>query len=144
MRPTDLVARLGGDEFAIVQADAPQPGATQSLAARSVQAMALAVEIGANQMRVDANVGVALSPEHGVATDDLQKQSDLARYQAKANGHGNCVLFMPERERQSQRHHALEVDLRGVAGRADVDSHGWRASRLSGFRRGVGERGHGP
>ena len=45
VRPTDLVARLGGDEFAIVQADAPQPGATPSLAARSVQAMALAVEI---------------------------------------------------------------------------------------------------
>ena len=129
VRPTDLVARLGGDEFAIVQADAPQPGATQWLAARSVQAMALAVEIGANQMRVDASVGVALSPEHGVATDNLQKQSDLELYSAKANGHGNCVLFMPERKRQSQRHLALEVDLRGATGRADVDLRGWRASR---------------
>ena len=109
MRPTDLVARLGGDEFAIVQADAPQPGA--------------------NQVRVNANVGVALSPENGVATNDLLKKLDLVPYQPKANGHGNCVLFMPERERPSQRHRALEVDLRGVAGRADVDSHGWRASR---------------
>ena len=109
MRPTDLVARLGGDEFAIVQADAPQPGA--------------------NQVRVNANVGVALSPEHGVATNDRLKESDLVPHLAKANGHGNCVLSMPERERQSQQHHALEVDLCGAAGRADVDSHGWRASR---------------
>ena len=129
VRPTDLVARLGGDEFAIVQADAPQPGAAQSLAARLVQAMALPFEIGANRVRVGASVGVALSPEHGVATDDLLKKSDLALYQAKANGRGNCVLFSPERERQSQRHHALEVDLRGVAGHTDVDSHRWRVSR---------------
>ncbi len=130
VRPSDLVARLGGDEFAIVQADAPQPDAAESLAARLVQAMALPFEIGANQVCVGASVGVALSPEHGVATDDLLKKSDLALYQAKANGRGNCVLFMPERERQSQQlQHALEIDLRGVAGRAGGGSHRWRASR---------------
>ena len=76
-----------------------------------------------------ASVGVALSPEHGVATNDLLKKSDLALYQAKANGRGNCVLFMPEREQQSQQPHALEIDLRSVTRRADVGSHRWRASR---------------
>ena len=123
------MGRLGGDDFAIVQADAPQPGAAKSLAARRVRAMALPFEIGANQVCVGASVGVALSPEHGVTTDDLLKKSDLALYQAKANGRGNCVLFMPEREQQSQQHHALEIDLRSVTRRADVGSHRWRASR---------------
>ena len=129
VRPSDLVTRLGGDEFAIVQADAPQPDAAESLAARLVQAMALPFEIGANQVCVGASVGVALSPEHGVATDDLLKKSDLAPYQAKANGRGNCVLFMPEREQRSRQQQAPGIDLHGVAGRADADSHRWHASR---------------
>ena len=112
LRQSDMVARLGGDEFAILQADAPQPAAAQSLAERLVRVLAMPFEIDGHQVVVGASVGVAFSPEHGIDPDELLKKADLAMYNAKAAGRGVASFFNTRMDEQVQGRRKLELDLR--------------------------------
>ena len=112
LRQSDMVARLGGDEFAIIQADAPQPAAANSLAERLVRVLGAPFEIDGHQIVIGASVGVAFSPEHGTDPDELLKKADLAMYDAKAAGRGAASFFNTTMDEQVQGRRALELDLR--------------------------------
>ena len=112
LRQSDMVARLGGDEFAIIQADAPQPAAANSLAERLVRVLGAPFEIDGHQIVIGASVGVAFSPEHGTDPDELLKKADLAMYDAKAAGRGAASFFNTMMDEQVQGRRALELDLR--------------------------------
>ena len=112
LRQSDMVARLGGDEFAIIQADAPQPAAANSLAERLVRVLGAPFEIDGHQIVIGASVGVAFSPEHGTDPDELLKKADLAMYDAKAAGRGAASFFNTMMDEQVRGRRALELDLR--------------------------------
>ncbi len=107
----DTVARLGGDEFAIVQAGASPTDATE-LASTIIESISKPFDIPGNQLVIGASVGIALAPTDGTDPDQLLRNSDMALYEAKANGRGTYHFFQPEMDAQMQARHGLEVDLR--------------------------------
>jgi diguanylate cyclase (GGDEF)-like protein len=91
-----LVARLGGDEFAVLAPGLDVSGACE-LAARLVRAIGqVEVANGPVRLRTGCSAGVALSPLHALAADDLVACADTAMYQAKHEGKGQWALYSAE------------------------------------------------
>ncbi|HEX5202715.1 MAG TPA: EAL domain-containing protein [Actinoplanes sp.] len=93
-------ARMGGDEFAVLIEDGHPAGTAEQVAARIVEALAVAVEVcdgigGSHIVSGAASVGVAASTDAGSATE-LLRHADLALYQAKGGDKGTWQRYQPE------------------------------------------------
>ena len=85
VRGSDIAARLGGDEFAVLLVDA-DAAAGAAVAAKLVDALAVAYPLGALQLAVSASIGVAVFPQAGASADELLRRADEAMYRAKLAG----------------------------------------------------------
>jgi diguanylate cyclase (GGDEF)-like protein len=92
-RQADVACRYGGEEFVIVL-----PGVSLPVAHRRAEQLRASVE----ELRLDyehamlmatVSVGVAVSPDHAVTSDDLLRVADLALYQAKERGRNRVVAW---------------------------------------------------
>jgi diguanylate cyclase (GGDEF)-like protein len=92
VRPIDVVARFGGDEFAILQADASDPVAAATLAARVVTCLAAPFEIEGHEVRITASIGISPYSGDVAGPAAMMMQADLALYRAKGDGR-NCFRF---------------------------------------------------
>ncbi len=115
LREGDSVARLGGDEFAVLACDLDSCEDAEEVARRVVASLALPFTIDGVRLDVQASVGIALAPEHGLDVTTLMQRADVALYAAKV--HRGCfALYSPEGDRHSVEKLALLGELReGVA-----------------------------
>ena len=84
-------------------------------AERVARRIALAIsepfELHGHSMDIGASVGVAISPDHGVAIESLMRAADIAMYQAKNAGGGRYCLFSEELAAEHQRKVDTEAAL---------------------------------
>jgi diguanylate cyclase (GGDEF)-like protein len=91
-----VIARLGGDEF-VVLAEATGEEMALRTGCRIIDEVAASYELGDEvSARVGASVGIALSPDHGTAVEELLAVADTALYEAKSNGKSRCCLASVE------------------------------------------------
>ena len=109
VRESDTVARLGGDEFAVVAPRTDAEGAFQ-LADKLRQALARPSNVMGIDLEMDASIGIAIFPEHGVDADTLLRRADVALYLSK-EAHAPC-LYTEEQDHYSPERLALASDLR--------------------------------
>ena len=110
LRSGDTLARLGGDEFAILL-----PG-TDVIAARQVagallDALGEPFPVGELVLSVEASIGIAVAPEHGLDPAVLLQRADVSMYAAKTN-HTVCETYSAGRDDHSPARLALLGELR--------------------------------
>ena len=91
VRANDCLARLGGEEFAVLM---PQTGLEQAYTAAERLRAAIAqvrCNLQGAEVRPTVSVGIAVAAEGGETLSSLMRRSDLAMYEAKAQGR-NCVV----------------------------------------------------
>ena len=111
VRDGDCVARLGGDEFAVLAGNLEGVPDAQLLAERLVDALAESFSLDGVRLDVQASIGIALSPEHGLDPAMLLQRADVALYAAKE--HRGCFAFYaPESDLHSVEKLALLGELR--------------------------------
>lgn len=117
VREGDTVARPGGDEFIIL---------LQNLSIEKNEAIQQARKVGEkilegfnspfhlseSQYILTASIGVNLFFEEQDTVEELMKRSDLAMYQAKAEGRNGLRFFDPALQEAATRRSELENDLR--------------------------------
>lgn len=80
----DKVGRFGGDEFAVLLNDT-EPAEIARVAERlQEQISSTSVRAGTHRHQVSASIGIVVFPDHGVDTQTLMANADLAMYQAKS------------------------------------------------------------
>jgi diguanylate cyclase (GGDEF)-like protein len=104
------IARLGGDEFTVLLAT---DDANVAMAAAQSARLALLqpLDVQSVAVSVDASVGVALSPDHALACDDLLRHADVAMYVAK-QGRGAVEIYHPDIDHHDAVRLSLVSDLR--------------------------------
>ncbi len=112
LRLTDTVARFGGDEFAILQPHVKSLADAEHLARRVLGALREPFDIGQNQVRIGASIGVAVGPIDATNAEDILKCADLALYRAKASGRNRYMLFQKSMVIQNEQRKATEQELR--------------------------------
>ena len=118
VQPVDTVSRIGGAEFAILLSQSGDPLLSSSVADAVIAAISRPIQIDSHEVRLAANCGVAISPDHGQTAEELIGNADLALDQAKSGGRGRSFVFIPPlRERAIQRrmfeaelHRAVEAN----------------------------------
>ena len=110
LREVDTVARLGGDEFAVVIDEQTVGFAPELVAERILRVMREPFEVSGSRLpiAITVSVGIAVGPRD--TPDDLLRDADVARHQAKASGRDRFAVFEPDAA--AQRRHEIELDLR--------------------------------
>src|SRR5579875_51778 len=107
---TATVARPGGDEFALLL-----PVTDKAEVVQTVEKVHAALDaeftIRGYPLRVDASIGIALSPEHGQDTLTLLRRADMALYTAKRS-HESYAFYDAANDQYSPRRLALIGALR--------------------------------
>jgi diguanylate cyclase (GGDEF)-like protein/PAS domain S-box-containing protein len=92
-RGGDIVSRYGGEEFVVVL-----PGATLEDTRLWAEELRQGVKelqvysLGKPLNKCTLSLGVAAFPEHGVASDEILKNADIALYRAKSEGKDRVVV----------------------------------------------------
>jgi diguanylate cyclase (GGDEF)-like protein len=123
VRDTDTIARFGGDEFAILQLAREQPRDADALARRITEVLSAPYNVDGNEVVIGTSIGVAISPNDSLNSDELLKDADMALYRAKSDGRGAHRFFEPEMDAQLQARRALELDLRQALARDELELH---------------------
>jgi diguanylate cyclase (GGDEF)-like protein/PAS domain S-box-containing protein len=112
VRPTDTVARLGGDEFSVLLPGCDNRALVERIGDCILGALTFPFQLEGGNAHVSASIGAAFSPLHGNRVADLLSASDLAMYQAKADGRNCLRFFNPDLRRAVMNRHAIEADIR--------------------------------
>jgi diguanylate cyclase (GGDEF)-like protein len=130
LRAVDTVSRLGGDEFAVFLPDLGGIDTARDTARRLLASLAEPFHLEGISLGVQASVGIAAFPEHGLETDTLLQRADTAMYEAKRLKTG-VEIYMQGRDRASRRRLALSGELRGAVDDNQMLLHYQPKARLS-------------
>ncbi|HET9442460.1 MAG TPA: EAL domain-containing protein, partial [Acidimicrobiales bacterium] len=122
VRPTDTVARLGGDEFAVLVPRVADTAEAVQLALRVMRTLERPFVVNELTLGVNAAVGIAVYPDHGLDPATLLQKADVAMYAAKGTALGYEV-YSPADDRHSRRRLALQGELRNAAATGQLRVH---------------------
>ena len=96
LRKSDVVCRIGGDEFAVILEDVKEYSDMTTIAEKMVRALAQAVPLRGHDVFIGASIGISVFPDHANSMSELLRCADVAMYQAKSQGRGQCCIYKPE------------------------------------------------
>ena len=106
------VGRLGGDEFQVVIPGHQNDVALAQLAKQIIAALSQPYSIEGSTVVIGASLGIAKAPEHGVTSEALIRNADLALYAAKDGGRGRHHFYAADLHSDAEERRQLEQDLR--------------------------------
>lgn len=89
----DNVFRIGGDEFVVSIPNFTNIEDIETVAKKIIYSFAEPFEIANNSIHITVSLGIAIYPDHGVETDELLKNADIAMYKAKECGKNRFVFY---------------------------------------------------
>jgi diguanylate cyclase (GGDEF)-like protein len=122
LRPGDMVARLGGDEFALVLPFISDDRSAADVASRVRQALVEPFTLEDVLLELEASIGIAVFPEHGVDVELLMRKADVAMYLAKEH-HTGIEVYDPARDHNSADRLGLLAALRRAIDAHELELH---------------------
>lgn len=116
----DTVARVGGDEFAMLMRGIADPIELSRMADRAMRAVAEPILIEGHEIRISANCGLAIAPDHGDTVEELIASGDLALFQAKARGRGHSFLYIPALRAEAVARRMYDAELHRAVERDEI------------------------
>jgi diguanylate cyclase len=101
IRAEDVVSRIGGDEFACLLTGVPDREHLSHLACKLFDAVANPLKVGSLSLSVRPSIGVAMCPAHGMTSDALIMNANVAMYRAERQKCG--YAFFAERSHDGER-----------------------------------------
>lgn len=114
MRRSDSVARIGGDEFTVLLEHSETTTDTARIAEKIIQAIEEPHYIDNQAIFVGCSIGIAVFPRAGRDADTLQRNADMAMYQAKQSSRSEYRFFTEAMNIESRRQLLLHADLQNA------------------------------
>lgn len=111
VRGSDTVARMGGDEFMLLLTYLDSEESAGLTAARLIEAVGKPVQIDNEKVYVGASIGISVYPRDGRDAETIQKNADLAMYEAKEGGRNQYRVFEPGMLAAGSRRLSLSVQI---------------------------------
>lgn len=130
LRRSDTLARLGGDEF-VVLTSGTQPEDASHLAIKILSALREPFDLGDEQIRISASIGIAVFPDHGSDRNVLMRAADIAMYSAKSQGRNRYQFFTEDMSERTHERMQMEQGLRRAIESDALEVHYQPQLRLS-------------
>ena len=114
------VGRRGGDEFEVIIPGRTERRDVGNLAAEIIHALSQPYSIDGQRVIIGASVGIALSPDDGVVSEELIRNADLALYAAKDLGRGRYHFFAEDLHAEAEARARMEQDLRDAIAQGEL------------------------
>ncbi|GAA3969627.1 putative bifunctional diguanylate cyclase/phosphodiesterase [Allohahella marinimesophila] len=112
LRPDEMFARLGGDEFALLVTNLRSDKPVSNIANRILRSLSDPFEIERHVLPVTTSIGIVVSPENGLSSEDLLKNADIAMYRAKKSGRNTFCFFSDDMQHHYHQQQTTELKLR--------------------------------
>jgi diguanylate cyclase (GGDEF)-like protein/PAS domain S-box-containing protein len=123
VRPDDTVARLGSDEFTLILANVQTAEDMAKVAQKILEVFEIPFEIGGQELKVNASLGLSLHPSDGKEADTLLRHADVAMRRAKQSGRGHYQFYRAEMTQIAHEQVALEAELRKALETNSLELH---------------------
>lgn len=111
MRRSDSLARIGGDEFMLLLEHTNSTLSTARIAKKIIHAIEKPHHINNHRLLVGCSIGIAVYPGAGRDADTLQRNADIAMYQAKQTRRSDYRFFTEAMNLESRRQLLMQSDL---------------------------------
>jgi diguanylate cyclase (GGDEF)-like protein len=120
VRSGDTVARLSSDEFTMIFADMRSSDDAARIATKTLEAFATGFQIAAQDIYVNASIGIALFPLDERTADGLMRDADVAMCRAKESGGSRYEFYHTEMTYRVAEKMAMENGLRRAIERKEL------------------------
>jgi len=121
--PRDLLAHFGHGEFALLmeREEVLDVAVAQGFAGTVMEALAVPLMVGSNDIKVSCSIGIALFPLHGSEPEELLHHVHAATYHASALGKNQICVFSVDMQSKAVSRLALEANLRRAVERQEFE-----------------------
>lgn len=123
IRLEDALGRFGSDEFILALGDTFTESDVAVVAQRVVDAVSAPLDIGGQEIRVTASVGVAMTPADGDDPETLMQKAMTAAFGAKERGRNRYHFHQSELNSRALERTALIAGLRRALARGEFELH---------------------
>lgn len=120
-REGDFIARLGSDEFAIVIRQFQNQNELNLLISRLMQDLKKPFLIGEQELFLSFSMGISVFPVDGNSSEELMRDANIARGQAKQNGGNQFLFYRSEMNAEAKQQMMLENDLRRALDHGEIE-----------------------
>jgi len=93
VRSNDVVFRYGGDEFVIVVKRFDNFSQLENLAKKILSNFKSTVQFRGNTIEISLSMGIAISPDDSISSDEILNYADIAMYEAKRDDRTDYKFF---------------------------------------------------
>jgi diguanylate cyclase (GGDEF)-like protein len=112
LKAGDILGRLGGDEFVVILEDIDDISHVVQINERILALCKLPFYIKDKKYYMSCSIGVSLSPDDSVSSDELIRKADMAMYQAKESGKNTYHFFDKKLEKIALNSVMIDGQLR--------------------------------
>ncbi len=123
LRPEDTLARLGGDEFAVLIEDISTGSSAIALAEQLRSVVTQPFQLQAQDVYIDASIGIALGPGSYDSPELWLRDADTAMYQIKDMPTQGWHIFDSSLQIQQDQRLQLEIGLRQALTKGELRLH---------------------
>ncbi|MCG6202773.1 putative bifunctional diguanylate cyclase/phosphodiesterase, partial [Psychromonas antarctica] len=123
LKSGDILGRLGGDEFVVILEDIKNIAHIIQINQRILKLCEVPFYIKDKKYHISCSIGVSISPDDAINSDELIRKADMAMYQAKKLGKNIYHLFDNKLEKVALEKVNIESQLRDAIVNDDFILH---------------------
>ncbi|HEY5839511.1 MAG TPA: EAL domain-containing protein [Pyrinomonadaceae bacterium] len=108
----DTIARFREDEFAFLLTSIERTDEGAEFARELLEALLLSFTLGAQELYLNASIGISVFPEDGADAETIMKNAGAALFRAKRKGGSGYEFYSTDMNAEAVKRLALETDLR--------------------------------
>jgi len=112
LKSGDILGRLGGDEFVVILEDITEISHVIKIIERILKVCKVPFYIKDKKYSMSCSIGVSLSPEDSISSEELIRKADMAMYQAKGSGKNTYHFFDEELDKIALNSVLIDGQLR--------------------------------
>ena len=120
LKPQDTLARLSGDQFALILMSEREPARIVAFAETMRRTLRAPIAFNDREIFITASIGLALSENQQVRTEEVLKDAELAMYYAKRIGGDRIEIFKPAMRSRKTDRLTMESELRRAIEREEI------------------------
>ena len=112
LRDEDILSRFGGDEFVVALVNIQKREHSGLVAEKLLASLETLFVIESHALHVSASIGIAIYPEDGINTAELQRAADAAMKRVQKNNDSSYLFYSSEMNVRAKEQWQLEGELR--------------------------------